>query len=125
MIEAAKILIFPALMAFAASSDLFTMTISNRISLLLLASFCVLAFVIGMDAREIGYHFLAGALVLVVSFGFYARGWIGGGDRAVVRIRVAASLSSVGVDFWRRADACNPPVPAPPGAAHAHSPAVG
>jgi len=80
MIEAAKILIFPALMAFAASSDLFTMTISNRISLLLLASFCVLAFVIGMDAREIGYHFLAGALVLVVSFGFYARGWIGGGD---------------------------------------------
>jgi prepilin peptidase CpaA len=56
------------------------MTISNRISLLLVAGFCVLAIVVGMDVREIGYHFLAGALVLVVSFGFYARGWIGGGD---------------------------------------------
>ncbi len=80
MIDAAKILIFPALMAFAASSDLLTMTISNRISLLLVAGFCALALAVGMDVREIGYHFLAGALVLVVSFGFYARGWIGGGD---------------------------------------------
>jgi prepilin peptidase CpaA len=80
MIDTAKILIFPALMAFAASSDLLTMTISNRISLLLVAGFCALAILTGMDVREIGYHFLAGALVLVVSFGFYARGWIGGGD---------------------------------------------
>jgi prepilin peptidase CpaA len=80
MIEAARILIFPSLMAFAASSDLLTMTISNRISLLLVAGFCGLAIMAGMDVREIGYHFLAGALVLVVSFGFYARGWIGGGD---------------------------------------------
>jgi len=80
MTEAALLLIFPSLMAFAASSDLLTMTISNRVSLLLVAGFCALAIVVGMDVREIGYHFLAGALVLVVSFGFYARGWIGGGD---------------------------------------------
>ncbi len=53
-----KILIFPSLMAFAASSDLLTMTISNRISLLLVAGFCALALVIGMDVREIGFHFL-------------------------------------------------------------------
>ena len=31
LVEAATILIFPALMAFAAASDLFTMTISNRV----------------------------------------------------------------------------------------------
>ena len=33
--DAVKLLLFPAMMAFAASSDLFTMTISNRIALIL------------------------------------------------------------------------------------------
>ena len=33
--DAIRLLLFPALMAFAASSDLFTMTISNRLSLAL------------------------------------------------------------------------------------------
>ena len=32
LIDTARLLIFPAMMVFAASSDLFTMTISNRIS---------------------------------------------------------------------------------------------
>ena len=35
MLDAIRLLLFPALMAFAASSDLFTMTISNRVSLAL------------------------------------------------------------------------------------------
>jgi prepilin peptidase CpaA len=35
MLELAILLIFPAMMAFAAASDLFTMTISNRVSLIL------------------------------------------------------------------------------------------
>ena len=43
--DAARLLLFPAMMAFAASSDLFTMTISNRISLILIAGFFALAFV--------------------------------------------------------------------------------
>ena len=33
--DAIRLLLFPALMAFAASSDLITMTISNRVSLML------------------------------------------------------------------------------------------
>ena len=37
--DAVRLLLFPALMAFAASSDLLTMTISNRISLILCAGF--------------------------------------------------------------------------------------
>ena len=32
--DAVRLLLFPALMAFAASSDLFTMTISNRVALI-------------------------------------------------------------------------------------------
>jgi prepilin peptidase CpaA len=80
VIDSIRLLLFPALMAFAASSDLLTMTISNRISLLLIAGFFVLAVASGMSAEAIGYHVLAGVLVLVLAFACYARAWIGGGD---------------------------------------------
>jgi prepilin peptidase CpaA len=80
VIDAVRILLFPSLMAFAASSDLLTMTISNRVSLLLAAGFCGLALATGMDASEIGFHALAGIAVLLIGFVFYTRGWIGGGD---------------------------------------------
>jgi prepilin peptidase CpaA len=80
LIQATELLLFPALMAFAASSDLLTMTISNRVSLLLAAGFAVLAVVTGMSLTEIGWHVAAGAAVLVITFVFFARGWIGGGD---------------------------------------------
>jgi prepilin peptidase CpaA len=33
-----------------------------------------------MPLPVIGMHLAAGALVLVVSFGFFTQGWIGGGD---------------------------------------------
>ncbi len=80
LIDAIRLLLFPALMAFAASSDLFTMTISNRLSLLLACSFFLLALITGMSVGIIGMHLAAGALVLAVCFGFFAMGWIGGGD---------------------------------------------
>src|SRR5947209_18286624 len=75
-----RLLLFPALMAFAASSDLITMTISNRVSLALVASFFALAIAWHMPLAEIGLHVGASAAVLVVAFIFFARGWIGGGD---------------------------------------------
>lgn len=79
-LDVLRLLLFPALMAFAAASDLFTMTISNRISLLLLAGFAVLAAFGGMSFDEVLSHLGAGAVVLVVAFGCFAMGWIGGGD---------------------------------------------
>ena len=78
--DAIKLMLFPALMAFAASSDLLTMTISNRVSLLLAGGFFALAVFSGMGTTEILRHLGAGAVVLVIAFGFFARGWIGGGD---------------------------------------------
>src|SRR5262245_61534057 len=78
--DALRLLLFPALMAFAASSDLFSMTISNRVSLILIAGFFVLAVMSGMTVSDIGMHVAAAAAVLAVSFTFFARGWIGGGD---------------------------------------------
>jgi prepilin peptidase CpaA len=80
IIDAAKLLIFPAVMAFAASSDLFTMTISNRISLILVAGFVGLALGIGMPVFEIVEHAEAGGVVLAITFVFFLCGWVGGGD---------------------------------------------
>ncbi|WP_425502638.1 A24 family peptidase [Pelagibacterium limicola] len=76
----ALLFVFPALMAFAAFSDLLTMRISNKLVLATAASFFVLALVVGFDIAQIGWHIAAGALVLAITFGFFAAGWIGGGD---------------------------------------------
>ncbi len=89
MMDTVRLLLFPALMAFAASSDLFTMTISNKVSLALTAGFLVLAFAIGMSPAEIGLHAAAAAAVLVVAFVFFTRGWVGGGD---AKLAAATSL---------------------------------
>ena len=78
--DAIRLLLFPAMMAFAASSDLITMTISNRVSLILGGGFFVLAVISGMTLADIGMHVGAASVVLVVSFGFFTRGWIAGGD---------------------------------------------
>jgi prepilin peptidase CpaA len=83
ILDVARLLFFPALMAFAAASDLFTMTISNRVSLALAAGFLVLAFVSGMSVPDILMHLAAGATVLVVAFACFAFGWVGGGDAKV------------------------------------------
>ena len=80
VVDAVRLLLFPALMAFAASSDLFTMTISNRVSLALTAGFLALALATGMSGADILSHAGAGAMVLTITFCFFAFGWIGGGD---------------------------------------------
>jgi prepilin peptidase CpaA len=67
-------------MIFAAASDLVTMTISNRLSIALFLAFFAVAALIGMPLPDMGRHMIASAIVLVFAFGFFARGWIGGGD---------------------------------------------
>lgn len=83
ILDLLRLLLFPLLMAYAACSDLLTMTISNRVSLLLIAGFFVLAIASGMGLTEIGLHVAAGATVLAISFTCFALGWIGGGDAKV------------------------------------------
>jgi prepilin peptidase CpaA len=56
------------------------MTISNRVSLLLIAGFFVMAALIGMSGWDILSHIGAGLAVLAVTFALFACGWIGGGD---------------------------------------------
>jgi prepilin peptidase CpaA len=83
ILDIARLLLFPALMAFAAASDLLTMTISNRVSLALAAGFLVLAPLGGMGLQAMLLHLGAGAAVLAVAFACFAMGWMGGGDAKV------------------------------------------
>jgi prepilin peptidase CpaA len=80
MIDAIRLSLFPALMLFAAWSDLFTMTISNRVSILLVAGFAVMAVLVGLSPIDMLWHAAAGLLVLAIAFACFAFGWIGGGD---------------------------------------------
>ena len=93
--DAVRLVLFPAMMAFAASSDLLTMTISNRVSLILVGSFFALALASGMSAGDMLSHTGAGGIVLLVAFGCFARGWIGGGDAKLA----AATALWLGFDY--------------------------
>jgi prepilin peptidase CpaA len=80
MSDAALLCVFPALMAYAAASDLFTMTIPNKLSLALLVAFAGFVCAAGLPPSVVLMHVAAAATVLAVSFGLFAFGWIGGGD---------------------------------------------
>lgn len=80
MLQALIFVVFPFCMLFAAVSDMLSMTIANRVSMILVATFAVVAPLTGMDWTIYGWHFAAGALVLTVTFGLFAIGGMGGGD---------------------------------------------
>lgn len=76
----AAMLILPILVIAAGVSDLFTMTIPNRISLLLVGCFFVIALLAGYSGQEFLMHMAAGAIVLALGFVCFSFGWMGGGD---------------------------------------------
>ncbi|MGI0526204.1 A24 family peptidase [Rhizobium giardinii] len=80
MTEAAIFVIFPLCLAIAAFSDLFTMTIPNRVSAILIGAFIVVAPLAGLSLAIIGMHLLAGVVVFAVCFTLFALGIMGGGD---------------------------------------------
>ncbi len=80
MLAAAIFVIFPFCMVYAAVSDMLSMTIANRVSLLLIGSFMVIAPLTGMDWSTYGMHLVAGGIVLMATFTLFAMGAMGGGD---------------------------------------------
>jgi prepilin peptidase CpaA len=74
------LLLFPLLMAYAASSDLLTMRISNELVLLLVVGFFVAALAAQLPLDQIGMHLIGALIVLACAFAFFSFGWIGGGD---------------------------------------------
>jgi len=88
ILNLAILIIFPFAMVYAASSDLISMTIANRVSIVLVLSFPVVALATGLPLSEIGLHFGVGLLCLLVTFGFFAAGWMGGGDAKLMAATV-------------------------------------
>jgi len=74
------ITIFPLAMALAAGTDLFSMTVPNWIALLLVAGFAVLAPLVGLGWSAAGIHVALAVGALIITFGMFSFGWIGGGD---------------------------------------------
>lgn len=80
MLEAAIFVVFPFCMAYAAISDMLSMTIANRVSLLLAVTFLIVAPLTGMDWQIYATHIAAGVAVLLLTFTLFAIGGMGGGD---------------------------------------------
>jgi len=89
MLIVALLGLFPALVAYAAVSDLLTMRIPNWLSLALVAAFAMFALAGGLPWDAVLMHVAAAALVLTVCFTMFALGWIGGGD---AKLAAATSL---------------------------------
>jgi prepilin peptidase CpaA len=79
-------LVFPVGMAFAAASDLLTMTISNRLTVILAVAFLLLTPIAGLDLHTFALHLATGAVVLAIAFACFAMGWIGGGDAKLAAV---------------------------------------
>ena len=88
MLEYGLLLFFPFLMIYAAASDLFSMTISNKVSLLLISGFMVFAFLMGFGLNAILWHWAAFGLILGCGFVLFSLGVMGGGD-----VKLAASTA--------------------------------
>ena len=95
MLEALILVVFPFCMVFAAVSDMLTMTIANRVSLLLVAVFAVVAPLAGMSWADYGWHFAAAVFVLCITFSLFALGVMGGGDAKML----AATALWMGFSF--------------------------
>ena len=80
MLSAIIFVVFAFGMIFAAISDLLTMTIANRVSLMLVGTFAVVAPLTGMDMTTYSIHFAVGFVVLISTFILFAIGGMGGGD---------------------------------------------
>ena len=93
------IAVLPALLVAAAVCDLMSYTIPNVIPgamILLFGLFMILigATGQGMSWSESGLHLLAGVIGLAAGMGFFAAGWVGGGDAKLF----AAALLWLGWD---------------------------
>jgi prepilin peptidase CpaA len=80
MLVAAILVVFPFCMVFSAVSDTLSMTIANRVPLILLGTFAIVAPLTGMEWTVFGWHLIAGVMVLAVTFAMFAIGAMGGGD---------------------------------------------
>lgn len=117
MIEVLTFTLFPALMIIAGIGDCLTMKIPNWLNGFIGGSFFIAAFLTGMPLEQIGWHIVAGAVVLVAGFGLFAFRFIGGGDAKLLAVAalwlgtgqlieflvimtLAGGLLAIAMKFW-------------------------
>ena len=71
---------FPALMAVAASMDLLTFMIPNRLCVSLALGYLALAAPLGVSTADILLNLSCALAILALAFAMFNLGWIGGGD---------------------------------------------
>ena len=64
----------------AAASDLFTMTLPNRLVLALVLFFFMMAPLVGLGWSDVGLHVALALLALAGTCSLFSFGWMGGGD---------------------------------------------
>jgi prepilin peptidase CpaA len=80
LIAAAGLILYPMMMAYAASSDLLTMKIPNKLTLALAVTYFVMAVATGQSMNTILVHVACAILMLLLTFAMFSAGWMGGGD---------------------------------------------
>lgn len=76
--------LFIAGLIFAAINDVLTMTIPNWLSIAYVAVFPFVAVYLGVSLIDIGWHFAAGLIGLVICFALFSVGVFGGGDAKLI-----------------------------------------
>lgn len=91
-------LIFPALMIMAALCDVKSFLIPNRLTATLAATWPFAVLLSEMPYSSALWAMAAGGVVLALCFGFFAAGWLGGGDAKLLAVTTLwvgpASLTS-------------------------------
>lgn len=95
MLAALILFILPLSLAFAAFTDLFTMSIPNRVPIFLLIAFFVIVPFTEANWSFVGMSFVAGLIVFAVGFALFALNTMGGGDVKLL----SASALWFGFDF--------------------------
>ncbi|HTR14313.1 MAG TPA: prepilin peptidase [Roseiarcus sp.] len=80
MLNLVLLAFFPGMMALAASMDLLTMTIPNRVSSALVLAYFALAIALRAPPQDVLLNVSCAAAVLSAMFLMFSLGWIGGGD---------------------------------------------
>jgi len=80
------LLVFPFVMLYAATMDVLTMRITNRVSLGLVAAFPVVALIAGMPAEQMLMHVGVGAAVLLANMLLFHLRLVGGGDAKLIAV---------------------------------------
>jgi len=82
----AGLVFFPVAVLYAGLMDLVTLKIRNMLVLAIGGAWLVLAPLAGFTLHELGASAGVAALVFVVTFTFFAAGWIGGGDAKLAAV---------------------------------------